>query len=98
MDACTVRERPQSAFLFRHVTRLAPLDDVMLDRVPSLRIRLKEKTMRRFLFLSCGVLALISIYGATARAQDTGGKNCRMEQQCHWENFKKICTWVKVCR
>jgi hypothetical protein len=24
--------------------------------------------------------------------------NCHMEQQCHWENFKKICTWVKVCR
>ena len=26
------------------------------------------------------------------------GKTCRMEQQCHWENFKKICTYVKVCR
>ncbi len=26
------------------------------------------------------------------------GKTCRMEQQCRWENFKKICTWVKVCR
>jgi hypothetical protein len=25
-------------------------------------------------------------------------KTCRMEQQCRWENFKKICTWVKVCR
>ena len=54
--------------------------------------------MQRFLFLCCGVLALISAYGATATAQDTGGKNCRMEQQCRWENFKKICTWVKVCR
>jgi hypothetical protein len=32
------------------------------------------------------------------RTQDTSGKVCRMEQQCHWENFKKICTWVKVCR
>jgi hypothetical protein len=28
----------------------------------------------------------------------TKGKNCRMEQQCRWENFKKICTYVKVCR
>jgi hypothetical protein len=28
----------------------------------------------------------------------TKGKTCRMEQQCRWENFKKICTWVKVCR
>lgn len=31
-------------------------------------------------------------------AQGTKGKTCRMEQQCHWENFKKICTYVKVCR
>jgi len=30
--------------------------------------------------------------------QKTRGKVCRMEQQCHWENFKKICTYVKVCR
>jgi len=29
---------------------------------------------------------------------DEKGKTCHMEQQCHWENFKKICTWVKVCR
>jgi hypothetical protein len=26
------------------------------------------------------------------------GQNCRMEQQCKWVNFKKVCTWVKVCR
>jgi len=31
-------------------------------------------------------------------APDTKGKNCRMEQQCHWKDFKKICVWVKVCR
>jgi hypothetical protein len=39
--------------------------------------------------------------GALAEEQqtkDAKGKVCRMEQQCHWENFKKICTWVKVCR
>jgi hypothetical protein len=29
---------------------------------------------------------------------DTKGKDCRMEQQCHWKDFKKICVWVKVCR
>jgi hypothetical protein len=34
----------------------------------------------------------------TKDTKDTRGKVCRMEQQCHWENFKKICTWVKVCR
>ena len=33
-----------------------------------------------------------------AAAQETKAKTCRMEQQCHWENFKKICTYVKVCR
>jgi len=33
-----------------------------------------------------------------AAKQESNGKTCRMEQQCHWENFKKICTYVKVCR
>jgi hypothetical protein len=45
------------------------------------------------------ILALISVgITETASSQPAGGKNCRMEQQCHWENFKKICVWVKVCR
>jgi hypothetical protein len=35
---------------------------------------------------------------AKAAQQDQKGKTCRMEQQCHWENFKKVCTYVKVCR
>ena len=34
----------------------------------------------------------------TTSAQEIKGKSCRMEQQCHWVNFKKICTYVKVCR
>jgi hypothetical protein len=34
----------------------------------------------------------------TRDTRDPKGKVCRMEQQCRWENFKKICTWVKVCR
>jgi hypothetical protein len=33
-----------------------------------------------------------------AAAPDGKGKTCRMEQQCRWENFKKICVYVKVCR
>jgi len=33
-----------------------------------------------------------------AVTRESKGKNCRMEQQCRWENFKKICTYVKVCR
>jgi hypothetical protein len=40
-----------------------------------------------------------TVSGKNAQTSDaTSGKVCRMEQQCHWENFKKICTWVKVCR
>jgi len=50
------------------------------------------------LVLAGAVLALISIHSPQASARDAKGKNCRMEQQCHWENFKKICTWVRVCR
>jgi hypothetical protein len=42
--------------------------------------------------LSAGLL-VASVGEAPAQT----GKVCRMEQQCHWENFKKICTWVKVC-
>ena len=55
------------------------------------------------LALCCGLLAAMAIAAAQpATAQvmspDTKGKNCRMEQQCHWKDFKKICVWVKVCR
>jgi hypothetical protein len=51
------------------------------------------------LILSCGLLTLISVSTPqAAQAQEKTGKNCRLEQQCHWENFKKICVWVKVCR
>jgi len=42
---------------------------------------------------------LIGIGGSTsALSQSEKGKNCRMEEQCHWENFKKVCVRVKVCR
>jgi hypothetical protein len=61
--------------------------------------------MTRFsLVLVAAIVACVSganaqtVSGAKAQSSDTGGKVCRMEQQCHWENFKKICTWVKVCR
>jgi len=57
----------------------------------------------RFLVVCCGLLALIAVAAPQAAnaqqpAQQTNGKNCRMEQQCHWQDFKKICVWVKVCR
>jgi hypothetical protein len=52
--------------------------------------------------ITVAIVALVTeVQGASAQAtatQDQKGKNCRMEQQCHWQDFKKICVWVKVCR
>jgi hypothetical protein len=56
--------------------------------------------MRRVL-ISCFAISALIVVSNTRTAfaqQPESGKNCRMEQQCHWENFKKICVWVKVCR
>ena len=57
--------------------------------------------MKRFALVIIPAL-LLGATGASAAtlaaAQDATGKTCRMEQQCHWENFKKICVYVKVCR
>ena len=51
------------------------------------------------LAISIFVLGLGPCFAAPAAAQpDPKGKTCRMEQQCHWENYKKICVYVKVCR
>jgi len=70
-----------------------------LNRRSPLGLPLTEEIMRRSLFTGCAIVALLLTGNSThASAQDVKGKNCRMEQQCHWENFKKICTWVKVCR
>ena len=51
------------------------------------------------LIIAGGLLVLgLDPAPSVAKEAATKGKNCRMEQQCRWENFKKICTWVKVCR
>ena len=52
-------------------------------------------TARFFLTVAAAIVILGS--DATA-AQAERGKTCHMEQQCHWENYKKVCVWVKVCR
>ena len=47
------------------------------------------------------LVALLASSGTPVHAaspQDEKGKVCRVEQQCHWENYKKICVYVKVCR
>jgi hypothetical protein len=59
--------------------------------------------MKYFAMLAVSVLVVVlsgSSASATtpAAAQEAKGKTCRMEQQCRWENFKKICIYVKVCR
>ena len=56
--------------------------------------------MRGLFLVVAGALVALDAIAApeTVAAQDTKGKNCRMEQQCHWKDFKKICVWVKVCR
>ena len=39
------------------------------------------------------------VYGAAVRATPAAAEpRCRMEKQCRWVNFKKVCTYVKVCR
>ena len=52
-----------------------------------------------YLIVCCGILAGLAMSAPRpAAAQEAKGKDCRMEQQCHWKDFKKICVWVKVCR
>jgi hypothetical protein len=57
--------------------------------------------MTRGFFLTVAAAALVCGLGvnvAAAAPAESRGKTCHMEQQCHWENFKKVCVWVKVCR
>lgn len=83
------------------------LDRHSFIRVPLIKLALlgartepEEETMRRlYSTIACALVALVVVSMPQAvMAQDKTSKNCRMEQQCHWENFKKICVWVKVCR
>jgi Na+-transporting methylmalonyl-CoA/oxaloacetate decarboxylase gamma subunit len=53
--------------------------------------------------IAVAALLAIAMAGVAASAEpkepkEAKSKNCRMEQQCHWQDFKKICVWVKVCR
>jgi hypothetical protein len=59
----------------------------------------EERTMKRYLLIGCGLIAMLASHvPASAQPDQTKGKNCHLEQQCHWENFKKVCVYVKVCR
>ena len=54
--------------------------------------------MKTSLALGIAVAILFGASCANAQTTDTKGQTCRMEQQCRWENFKKHCVWVRVCR
>jgi hypothetical protein len=51
--------------------------------------------MKRLVTLASAALVLGIAAPTVASAQ---AKVCHMEQQCRWVNFKKICTYTKVCR
>lgn len=44
------------------------------------------------IYLGLGLMTRLAI------AEEEKAKTCTMEKQCRWENFKKICVYVKVCR
>ena len=51
-----------------------------------------------FILFAAAIVFLSATLASVAEPEQPKAKNCRMEQQCKWVNFKKICTWVKVCR
>jgi hypothetical protein len=57
--------------------------------------------MKNLALATLAAVALGTAFSATpasAAQPNEKGKTCTMEQQCHWENFKKVCVYVKVCR
>jgi len=57
--------------------------------------------MQRFLtiaFAATVIATSLAPASSPAAPSNEKGKTCRVEQQCRWENFKKICVYVKVCR
>ena len=48
-------------------------------------------------FFALALLASVCA-AAMGTAPASAEQRCRMEKQCRWVNFKKVCTYVKVCR
>jgi hypothetical protein len=67
---------------------------IMLDFSSTRR----RSNMSRPLTLIVAAGILIAGFSTGPAMAEPKGQTCRMEQQCKWVNFKKICTWVKVCR
>jgi hypothetical protein len=64
----------------------------MESRAPRIGKDSKMRTLFAFALIA-GICAATVDAAPAAAAQ-----RCRMEKQCRWVNFKKICTYVRVCR
>lgn len=53
--------------------------------------------MTRFRLLALVAAALATGQVLLGSAVPLAAKECRLEQQCKWKNFKKVCVWVRVC-
>ena len=70
-----------------------------LKHVACIKQHERRSIMRNLVTLAIVAVALgLGLAPARAASPEEKGKTCRTEQQCHWENFKKICVYVKVCR
>ena len=99
MGAYKALARPRSVFRCRPAADLGGANAGGAPNVARMpKVQQTETMMRRMMLLPCAILAVIAIQSAPALAQEAKGKNCHMEQQCHWENFKKVCVYVQVCR
>ena len=99
MDASKASAKPRSAFRCRPAADFVGANAGAVPNVAQTpKVQRMERMMRRVMLLPCAILAVIAIQSAPALAQQAQGQNCHMEQQCHWENFKKVCVYVKVCR
>jgi hypothetical protein len=63
-----------------------------MDGKPAVQKETKMRALFAFVFIA-GVWAEAIGVGPAA-----AGQHCRMEKQCRWVNYKKICTYVRVCR
>lgn len=52
--------------------------------------------MTRTTVLAATLLAVL-MSASVPPAAFADERKCHLEQQCKWVNFKKVCTWVKVC-
>jgi hypothetical protein len=74
-----------------------PMNDIV--RLQQIERRAAMKRVMRIPIATAVIGVLLALMPAHAASpQQEKGKTCRMEQQCHWENYKKICVYVKVCR